>query len=227
MTEKPAPGESWAYRARGKDPLVEVKVMRFGTEKPPRVLIQFADERKKEEWVPPSRLKTPWNNAAAFSEREQRWARLEEGYRGPFDPELNAAEQIIELFMDKEMVEIEYNSGSALRIKNFGYLMGLLRISRGFFTHYAHAFAEGGDTIVPWPATIAVGARFAEVHPEDVLRYIADEEARAENESVHGMRVHRGFISAEVCKREDEEHGRPTRRFLRAWCRYEPQSATV
>lgn len=35
------PGESWAYRARGIDPLVEVRVVREGSQKPARVLVHF------------------------------------------------------------------------------------------------------------------------------------------------------------------------------------------
>ncbi|GAB3264389.1 hypothetical protein [Arthrobacter pigmenti] len=52
-------GESWAYRARGVDPLVEVRVVHEGTQKPARVLVHFvADEFEgREERGPPARLK--------------------------------------------------------------------------------------------------------------------------------------------------------------------------
>ncbi|BAS11745.1 hypothetical protein AHiyo8_00480 [Arthrobacter sp. Hiyo8] len=50
------PGESWAYRGRGVDPLVEVRVVRQGTQKPARVLVRFVSDEfeGKEEWVPPA-----------------------------------------------------------------------------------------------------------------------------------------------------------------------------
>lgn len=38
------PGESWGYRARGVDPLVEVRVLRHGDKRPSRVLIAFVDD---------------------------------------------------------------------------------------------------------------------------------------------------------------------------------------
>ena len=52
-------GESWAYRARSIDQLVEVEVLRIGTSKPARVLVRFvADEFEgRRDWVPPARLK--------------------------------------------------------------------------------------------------------------------------------------------------------------------------
>jgi hypothetical protein len=56
------PGERWAYRARQVDELVEVRVLRLGTQKPARVLVRFVDDafEGREEWVPPARLKVPW-----------------------------------------------------------------------------------------------------------------------------------------------------------------------
>jgi len=56
------PGESWAYRARSVDELVEVVVVRRGTQRPARVFVRFVDDRfeGRQEWVPPSRLKVRW-----------------------------------------------------------------------------------------------------------------------------------------------------------------------
>ena len=42
-TTGPAVGETWAYRARSVDPLVQVFVMRIGSKRPVRVLIRFVD----------------------------------------------------------------------------------------------------------------------------------------------------------------------------------------
>lgn len=60
------PGESWAYRARGVDLLVEVVVVCVGTRKPARVLVRFVDDEfeGREQWVPPVRLKVPWSEVA-------------------------------------------------------------------------------------------------------------------------------------------------------------------
>jgi hypothetical protein len=58
-------GESSAYRACGVDPLIEVRVINIGARKPARVRVRFvADEFEGlEEWVPPERLKVPWDAA--------------------------------------------------------------------------------------------------------------------------------------------------------------------
>lgn len=58
-------GELWAYRQRGTDPVTRVEVLRLGTAKPPRVLVKFTDDQfeGRSEWVPPRRLKVPWDQA--------------------------------------------------------------------------------------------------------------------------------------------------------------------
>jgi hypothetical protein len=40
-----AAGQSWAYRARQVDDVVEVEVLKLGTQRPPRVLVHFVEER--------------------------------------------------------------------------------------------------------------------------------------------------------------------------------------
>lgn len=55
---KPVPelavGETWAYRARGQDPLVQVSIVRLGIKTPARVLVRWvADEFEgAQDWVP-------------------------------------------------------------------------------------------------------------------------------------------------------------------------------
>jgi len=63
--------EIWAYRARSVDDITPVKVLRHGTKKPARVLVQFEDPSMEgnEEWVPPARLKVPWEDADAYRAR--------------------------------------------------------------------------------------------------------------------------------------------------------------
>src|ERR1700693_5910439 len=88
------PGELWACRARQVDELVEVKVLRLGTQRPARVLVRFVDEcfEGREEWVPPARLKVPWLGVAPFREREQAWDRVREAGIPDDDPRVQAAE---------------------------------------------------------------------------------------------------------------------------------------
>ncbi|MFZ2624720.1 MAG: hypothetical protein WAX29_05695 [Propionibacterium sp.] len=55
-------GEHWGYRKRGTDPLVEVEILKIGTQKPARTLVGFVAEKfeGRQEWIPPSRLKVLW-----------------------------------------------------------------------------------------------------------------------------------------------------------------------
>ena len=68
--------ESWAYRARSMDELVEVRILRIGTNRPARVLVRFVAEvfEGREEWVPPGRLKVLWSAVEEFLANERRWA---------------------------------------------------------------------------------------------------------------------------------------------------------
>ena len=75
------PGESWAYRARSVDDLVEVVeviVVRLGTQRPARVQVRFVEDRfeGRQAWVPPSRLKVRWEAVDEFRERERLWERV-------------------------------------------------------------------------------------------------------------------------------------------------------
>jgi hypothetical protein len=71
-------GESWAYRARAADPLVEVVVLRHGTQRPPRTLVRFGDDEfeGRQEWVSPAKLKGLWSQVDELREREARWDRI-------------------------------------------------------------------------------------------------------------------------------------------------------
>lgn len=80
MTEQhdARPGESWAYRARSVDDLLEVVVLRLGTQRPARLMVRFVDDHfeGRQEWVPPSRLKVRWEAVDGFRERERLWERV-------------------------------------------------------------------------------------------------------------------------------------------------------
>src|SRR5262245_3014669 len=73
-------GELWAYRARRIDDVVEVEVVKLGTQRPPRVLVRFVDERfeGRQEWVSPARLKVRWAAVDGFRKHEARWNRIDE-----------------------------------------------------------------------------------------------------------------------------------------------------
>jgi hypothetical protein len=120
MADNPALqlGESWAYRARQSDELAEVRVVRFGSQRPARVLVLFVDDRfeGRQEWVPPARLKVLWENVGEFRQREERWSRVYEAGIPDDDARVDAAEQIMELLLDYTQVAIMYREAGAARI---------------------------------------------------------------------------------------------------------------
>jgi hypothetical protein len=70
MAENPTVcvGQSWAYRARRIDDVVQVAILKLGSQKPPLVLARWADEsfEGRQEWVSPARLKVLWAEVDEF-----------------------------------------------------------------------------------------------------------------------------------------------------------------
>ncbi|MCW2659268.1 MAG: hypothetical protein JWP83_420 [Mycobacterium sp.] len=106
---RPQVGESWAYRARPIDDVVEVEVLKLGTQRPPRLLVRFVDERfeGRQEWVSPARLKVRWAAVDGFREHEARWNRIDELGIGD-DPVGRAAEVVFETLIDHDVARMEH-----------------------------------------------------------------------------------------------------------------------
>lgn len=218
------PGESWAYRARGVDPLVEVRVVRQGAQKPARVLVRFvADEFEgKEEWVPPARLKVLWSQAAEFQAREERWARMCAVGPGQEDPRDYAASEIFDEYVDSELATINYRDGDSITIKHPEVLAARLGLRVEQLTDYPEAFIEDGAVVAPWPATELVARTVAEQNAEKVLQRVQAEEKKARYAAIHGEHLSRGrrddYISPEISEEVDREFSGPIREVLRSWC---------
>src|SRR4051812_47720627 len=90
-------GDRWGYRARQRDPLAEVEVLAVGTKRPPRVHVSFIDEsfEGKEAWVPPARLKAPWNKAATWLAHEARWLAVVEASDDFVDSPFEGAVELV------------------------------------------------------------------------------------------------------------------------------------
>lgn len=221
------PGESWAYRARGGDPLVEVRVVRKGTQKPARVLVRFVAEEfeGREEWVPPARLKVPWSGVEEFRAREERWERGSALGPDEDDPRHYAASEILDAYVDPELATLNYRGGSSISITKPEALASRLRLELEQLTDYPEAFVEDGAVVAPWPATELVARAVAEQHCEQILHKVAEEEKKARYEAIHGGYIsgRRGrgqgsYISPEICAEVDQQHSAPVRTVLRQWC---------
>lgn len=217
-------GETWAYRARRKDPLVQVELIKIGTRRPSRVLIEFnGDEFEgRREWVPPVRLKTLWAHVDDFRTREARWAAVTTIGLPAGDPREYAAEIIFDELIDGAHATFGYAAkGGIIVVADVAGLAEFLQIPTDLLTSHQDAFFDDGLLIAPWDTAELVVKTAAGNDPWPVLSRIKLEERRTSREAIHG-RHHGGvpphFIEPEDCTAFDENHGRPTRALLRKWC---------
>ena len=228
---EPAVGQAWAYRARHQDPLVQVIVVRLGVNTPRRVRVRFVDDAFEgcEDWVPPARLKVPWQDVDAYISRERRWEVVVRPSPAYDAPEESAAGIVFDELIDTGLAALGYNAErGVIRIHDVDGLAAFLDLDPGELRADPVSFEEEGDLVAPWPITLRVARSAAERDPHTILRYVEHEEAEARQEAVFG-RYHpkRGKsaaweISAESCAQSDEEHGKPVRVILREWCGAEP-----
>jgi len=220
-------GERWAYRARGIDPVVEVEVLRQGTQKPARVLVRFTDDafEGREEWVPPARLKVPWTDAPAYEARLQRWEAVDTHPGLRSSPEEYAIDEVFEHLIDDSLATPGYRPG-VTAIENVSGLAAFLRIDESELRAEPESFEEDGSLIVPWATTERIVRRACELYPEAVLREVDKDEAKAAEEAMHGRSYARSrgnepwYVAAERVAEWDatEPYGRPMRDLLREWC---------
>lgn len=183
-------GEAWAYRARSQDTVGRVEVLRFGTKRPPRVLVRFLDEEfeGREEWVPPARLKTPWAEAEHWLAAERRWlAVLSASQAALRTVEHRAANMVLESMEPVEIVGLmDCHRHAVLTVGDrtaFAQLLGFdaadLAVDPGYVL-------EDGSVVAPWPALLEVVKRIAAIRADALLESLARDDAKAEREAVHG-----------------------------------------
>jgi hypothetical protein len=221
-----AVGQSWAYRARQVDDVVEVEVLKLGTQRPPRVLVRFVDERfeGRQEWVSPARLKTLWEFVDAFREWDAHWNRMFELGRGFDDPGDGAATEVFDALIPGEVARMEYREAAACRITDSARLCELTGLDPAVWAQCPDGFTEGADLVVPWPVTEQIAAAAARRNPTPILEAVHSEENEARHRAIHGQRSGgRGsdsdrVIPAEICIEVDNKHRKPRWVILRRWC---------
>lgn len=221
---EPQPGEVWAYRARGVDPLTPVRVVRHGSQKPARVLVHYEDDAMegREEWVPPARLKVPWDQAEDFKAEEARWAAVTTLSPRGDTTETRAAEAVIE---DLVEFEVAYISGQHnLVVRDVAALAEQSGLSVEDLTSHELSFENDGEVIAPWPVMLRVAQALAGRMPEQVLAAVDQEERELQVELLHGFRWDRGKghrdidQEIEVIREVDAQGHRQSRELRRTWC---------
>lgn len=217
------PGEAWAYRARGIDPLVEVRVIKIGTQRPARVFVRFVADKfeGKEEWVPPARLKVLWSGVEELRVSEDLWNKV--SALGPIrdEPREDAAQEVLDEFLPRDLAWINNRSGSSLSIAQPAELALRLELTLETLTGSPETFVENGVTVAPWPITELIAQRVAEQNAEELLKRIEQEERKARRDSIHGYNSGRRnsfFIKPEWSAEWDAKYDQPRRKVIRDWC---------
>ena len=155
----PSMDEVWAYRARAIDELVPVRVLKFGTKSPPRVLVRFEEPAMegREDWVPPTRLKVVWSRGRRLPGRGGRWAAVAALSPYQESPEVRAAEQASELLVDDAIAGFGYKDAH-LVVNDAAAVAALAGLEEGFVTSHPAGFAveDDGPLIVPWPVAVEI-----------------------------------------------------------------------
>lgn len=218
-------GEHWAYRARQIDDVVQVEVLKVGTQRPPRVLVRWVDEsfEGRQEWVPPARLKVRWDVVDAFREHEACWNRIDALGIGD-EPAYWAADAVFETLIDDGVARMEWREAGACRITDSVRLAELTSLDIAVWSQCSEGFTEGEDLVVPWPVTEEIAAAAAQHNPAPILEKVLNDENEARYRAIHGH-WYRGrgsnpgsTIPAEICIQVDNERGKPQRELLRQWC---------
>lgn len=219
------PGELWGYRARARDELTCVQVLKIGTKRPPRVKIRFEDDQYegRQDWVPPARLKTRWEDRAAFLTVEQRWHTVEDASAeaaGTLE-----AETCILVFDHLQALEyIDWRSAdrsAVLWIKDLAVFEAQTGLERADLLAYPAAYSEDDQIVAPWPAVKVAAQALTRANAEQLLDLADQEERGRQRRAIYGQqypgRSGGTYIEPEICIEVDREYA-PQWELLRTWC---------
>lgn len=218
-------GSSWAYRAGSQEELVEVEVVRLGVKKPARVLVRWtADEFEgQQDWVPPSRLKVPWEMVGKLRTWEARWAAVQESAWATPELVRDATDFVVELLIEPDVAVMGYNAQrGVIKVHQVDRLATLLGVDVESLRADPLSFEENGTLIAPIAIAVVVAESAASLWSEKLLAEIEQKEARARHDAAYG-RFYRlrgkpdDWIPGEICERIDQE-AQPLRNLLREWC---------
>lgn len=220
-------GQSWAYRVGNAGDLSRVTVLRVGAKRPVRVLVEFVGEafEGRQEWVPPARLKAPWDRLDEFRAREEQWSGIRAAGLPDGDPREGPAEIVVDLLLRDDGVTIEWRGAVSVQVRDPASIAARLGLDVRQLTGHPAAFWERGVLIAPWEVTELLVTTAARLNPIPILEHVAEEERKARREAIHGRRYrgprHVGAdtrFEPELCAAVDNEYYRPRREILRSWC---------
>lgn len=222
-------GERWAYRAAPHHgPVEEVEVLKMGTQRPLRVKVRFLAEEAegRQEWVPPARLRTLWQDKDAWLAREKQWSELTHDSPDDEDAAWQAVIMLFDEHLWDEVVSFGVNQRDrgVLYIQDVPALAALLGVPESLFHTDPRAFTDTeGVLTTPWPTTVEVACLLARTQADHLVTMLDQHDQQAQQAAIYG-RYYRGrgknpgtYISAEICAEVDQA-SKPARDLLRKWC---------
>lgn len=216
-------GQWWAYRAKSSEPAVCVEIRKTGTSRPARVKIRFVDDvfEGRQEWVPSVRLKVPWDQAAAWQAREDRWQAVREVSIDVRDTDREkAAGLVFEAAVERDVASLGHvRESGLLYCRDLEALRGRYGVDTDVVTADALAFVDDGTYIAPWRVAERVSRSIARHAADRVLAEIAREERENQQAVIHGWPSSTGGGSSNdlLWCREWAEERRRVHDIVRDW----------
>jgi hypothetical protein len=217
-------GQEWAYRANAKQPLARVRVTKLGTRKPERAKVFFVDDHfeGREEWVPPLRLRVPWEQAGQWQAREDKFAAVEAASSSSYDtPEYWAASRVLAQ-LPEELIEMNYGRGGGyVVVADRERLLKFIDAEASLLADPVAFADDDGSYVAPWAVTERLALHVAPRFSACVLADVSREEDRHRRRAIYGEHhadwPGSGYCSPEVCAEIDRKWA-PTHDLLRKWC---------
>jgi hypothetical protein len=215
-------GERWAYRARIHDDPAEVEIEFIGTKRPARVKVRFpADEDEgRVDWVPPSRLKSLWDEREAFLSEERGWAQLVALTDGDAVLE-DAVETVLRLLVPRSVatVSLSRSRRGVLTVQNTDRLVELTDLDRAELEEARPKMRDEDGLHLPWPVAVRVARMAAAKSPTRVMEEVHREEENGRYEAAYGGLGEGTYAHTAARMRSHyEEFWRPLFETLRSWC---------
>jgi hypothetical protein len=176
----------------------------------------------REEWVPPARLKVAWADVDAFRAHEAQWDAVTDLSPRGDTPETEAVHRVFELLVPEEVADFDWR-GHYLAAKDVPRLASLSGATVEELVGHSASFDDPDEgVIIPWPVAVAAARALAERQPDVIAEAVNKDEREFQREAIYGRQYsdrNGGWeVPPERVIAYDEEHDRPVREMLRAWC---------
>lgn len=231
-------GEIWGYRepphVPGK-PLIPVEIRVIGPgSRQLRVCWLSGDHKDLEQWVTRKRLIVPWEIAEPFLADEIRFDRVANASNHVYETvECEAAESIIDSYPRKYTIQAGYRSATAgtVTIADLDAVCSDLNLSRKELVDEPLTYFDRHSAYVaPWPVTLRIAKRIAEVYTQVVLDDTRKLEKSLEDKATSGIdadwATHDGYSTRETTDFYSTwlHKQQPLLALIRTWCGEEPVS---